>query len=175
MKIHAQSYIEDCLITVDKRILRSERKRMWRENRHFRNNFELISMDDTLRFRVFLRYSEEFVEDFSIGLIWLNAIKVLSVPKSVVLLRCQGPHDGSSPLGSDLHHSYHTHEITENDLVEQRYTKPSNKGVNREFSSFQTAALYFVRRCRIVNAFEYHDFAISNQLSLVDVGVSFND
>jgi len=144
---------------------------MWLEHRHYRNNFLLESCDKKYAFRVFMRYSDDFIEDFSIGLVWTNPTGYINVTKHIILLRCQGPHDNKEPLGSDIHHSFHTHEISIDDINEYRYTKPSSKGIDKNFSSFQSAIWHFVNRCGIVNPSEYIDFASASQLSLEDLTI----
>ena len=172
-----QDFIDNELISSTKQILKSDKQRMWLENRHYRNNFILESCDKKYSYRAFLRYSDEFIEDFSVGLIWTNAVKYINVNKPIILLRCQGPHDSGKPLGADIHHSFHTHEITPIDIIEHRYIKPSNKGITKEFSSFQSALFYFLSRCNIINSQAYIDFGKAAQMTLSDLalGGEIND
>ena len=159
-----QDFIDNELIVTKKQILKSEKSEMWLDNRHYRNTFTLESLDKKYTYRAFLRISDEFIEDFSVGLIWTNPVKYIDIKKSIVLLRCQGPHDSGKPLGTDIHHSFHTHEITTRDIMEYRYSKPSNKGGTNEYSSLQSALFYFVNRCNLVNAQDYKDFRDSSQI-----------
>lgn len=171
-----QDFIEQTLINGEKRIVRAEKQQMWPENRHHRNDFYLESYDGKYTYRVFLRRSDEFMEDFSVGLVWTNATNHIHVNRDIVLLRCQGPHDSGKPLGTDIHHSYHTHEVTVKDIMEHRYLKPSSKGITDAFACFQSALSYFVKRCGVSNSQGYADFKMMNQISLLDcIGGESND
>lgn len=125
--------------------IRADRKRMTFSNRHKKNTIYLLSEDKKYEYKVFLRQSEEFIEDFSVGLIWTNPAHFIDISKnSVILLRCQGPHDGKAPLGTDIHHDYHIHKITLNDFEERRYQKPSGRTITSSFTSFEQAIFYFI-------------------------------
>lgn len=143
------------LITCQKVIEKSERKNMQVENRSFRNNIFLFSKDKKYTFTIFLRKSCVFEEDFSVGLKWTNADKYIDIHKDIILFRCQGPHDTKSPLDIDTHHSYHTHMITVKDIEEYRYTKPESKSPCKEFNSFETAIVYFCKKCGIIELDKY--------------------
>ncbi|MCL1877718.1 MAG: hypothetical protein FWF80_02565 [Defluviitaleaceae bacterium] len=165
----SDDFINNELIGCSKRIYKSDKKQMFHENRHTRNNFSVKSHDDKYLFRLFLRQSCKFIKDFSVGLRWENADKYIGVSLPIVLLRCQGPHEGGTPLGADIHHSFHIHEITAIDIQERRFSKPSYKDKTDKFSSFQSALFYFVSRCGITNAHEYTDFEHMSQMSLAEL------
>ena len=138
------------MIDCPKNAIRAERKRMQSVNRHRKNNAYLVSQDGKFEYKLFLRQSLEFLEDFSVGLIWTNPTRHIEITKnSVILLRCQGPHDGKTPLGTDLHHDYHIHRITLDDFDAKRYQKPSDRVQTSDFSSFEQAILYATNRCHI--------------------------
>ena len=137
------------LITCEKRVIKAQRKKMLLENRSNRNSFELESIDEKYQFRLFLRQSEEFVEDFSVGLIWTNSNRYTSIKKPIILTRYQGPHDSKAPFESDTHHSFHIHELTNEDIVCRRFQKPSYKCVTDEYVTFEEAVLLFCSNCNI--------------------------
>lgn len=138
------------IIECPKNAIKANRKKMIEINRSLRNNISLQSLDGKYQFTMFLRQSTEFYEDFSVGLIWQNPSEVLSnVTRPIILLRCQGPHDGRADIGADLHHDYHVHEFTADDLNCMRLRKPSRKGKAVSFFSFETAISYFIDRCKI--------------------------
>ena len=60
------------IISCPKTIIRAERKKMILENRHYRNTLNAISNNQKYTFKIFLRQSDEFLEDFSVGLIRTN-------------------------------------------------------------------------------------------------------
>lgn len=140
------------LLHCNKIALRSDRKKMVSSNRHRKNVVYLSSEDGRFEYKLFLRQSEEFIEDFSVGLIWTNPSRFINITKnSVILLRCQGPHDGKAPLGTDMHHDYHIHTITMDDFEYRRYQKPSGRVVTSEFSSFEQAIFYFINTYNVKN------------------------
>ena len=151
------------LISCPKKPLNAERKKLLLENRHYKNNIALTSIDGKYQYKMFMRKSDEFIEDFSIGLIWTNANEHINISKSIILLRCQGPHDGKQPLDSDTHHSYHTHTITIEDIANRRYQKPSNREITDKFHSYDQALLYFIKKCGIINLEKYIELPEPNE------------
>lgn len=145
------------LISCSKHAIKAERKAMYQEHRHKRNVITLISDDQQYTFKMFMRISTEFIEDFSVGLIWTNPAQFIGTNKNIILLRCQGPHDSKMPLESDAHHSYHMHQMTEEDMKQKRYQKPSNSGITQDFGSFEQAILYFISKCAIIGMEEVID------------------
>ena len=158
------------LITCDKEIEKADRKNMIEENRSIRNNVYLYSADKKYAFTMFLRKSTEFEEDFSVGLKWTNVDKYLDIHRDIILFRCQGPHDSKKPTGTDIHHSYHVHEITANDIFEYRYTRPAMKETCEEFNSFETALFYFCEKCGIIDLEKYINIDLPNnmQYNIID-------
>ena len=146
------------LITCTKRAIKAERKRMVLINRSYRNKIDLISLDSNYTFELFLRQSDIFSEDFSVGIKWANASKYVGINKEIILIRYQGPHDSGKPLGEDLHHDYHIHQITVEDINERRYLCPSNKEISKEFSSFSDALFSIVSHCDIIDLDKYIDY-----------------
>lgn len=136
----------------EKNALRADRRKMAYSNRHKKNTIYLTSVDGIYEYKLYLRQSEEFIEDFSVGLIWTNPSRHIEISKSsVILLRCQGPHDGKAPLGTDIHHDYHIHTITLEDFAQKRYQKPSGRVTTFEFSSFEQAIFYLINAYNVKN------------------------
>lgn len=145
----------DELIQCPKTIIKAERRNMIEKNRSYRNNIQLKSDDGQYTFTMFLRQSAEFLEDFSVGLIWTNANEYYNTKKPTILMRCQGPHDSKQEFESDPHHSYHIHKLSSNDIAQRRFNKPSNDGITDSFSSFDEAILYFCQQCAIIGLSDY--------------------
>lgn len=136
----------------EKTALRADRRKMAYSNRHKKNTVYLTSVDGSYEYKLFLRQSEEFIEDFSVGLIWTNPTRFIEISKSsVILTRCQGPHDGKAPFGTDIHHDYHIHTITLEDFAQKRYQKPSGRTTTSNFSSFEQAIFYFIDAYKVRN------------------------
>lgn len=144
----SDTLLED-VILCNKVATRADRKRLVFSNRHRKNTVYLSSESGKYEYKLFLRQSELFIEDFSVGLIWTNPAHLTGIPKNIILLRCQGPHDGKAPQSTDIHHDYHIHKITLRDLEEKRYQKPSDRTVTTEFFSFEQAIFYLMNRCHI--------------------------
>lgn len=159
-----EDFIQD-LIVCPKKAVKAERKRMLSVNRSLRNRVALISLDGSYTYDLFLRQSEDFLEDFSVGLIWTNADKHIGVNKQIILIRLQGPHDTGEPLGKDLHHDYHVHKITVADINERRYLRPSSKESSKKFSSFAGALFHISEYCDITGLDKYIDLPQANEPS----------
>lgn len=161
------------LITCPKKALKAERKRMVAVNRSLRNRIALCSLGGEYSFDLFMRQSEEFLEDFSVGLIWTNAAEYSDIAKDIILIRFQGPHDTGKPFGEDIHHDYHIHQISVEDIAQRRYLRPSDKSSSGRFNSFPSAVYEIVEYCNIIGlekCIDYSPFAKppSDQLSLFD-------
>ena len=142
----------------DKVAVRADRKKLSFSNRHLRNNVYLISEDKKYEYKFYLRQSEDFLEDFSVGLIWTNPAQFIEISKSsVILLRCQGPHDGKAPLGTDIHHDYHIHTITLDDFKDKRYQKPSGRMPTSDFSSIEQAIFYLMNQYKVRDVEKFVD------------------
>ena len=150
------------LIVCPKKAIGADRKRMLSVNRSLRNKASLVSSNGNYTYDLFLRQSEEFIEDFSVGLMWTNAAKYISVNKEIILIRFQGPHDSGKPMGEDLHHDYHVHQISVDDIKNRRYLRPSNKGISKDFSSFAGALFSCVTHCGIIDLDKYIDYSEFN-------------
>lgn len=118
-----------------------------------------------LRFRVFLRINQRFPENFSIGLVCLQAGGELP------LLRCNGPHgqhgsQGFSP--SEPHYGYHEHRLRAADaadgvLVERWAERTSH------YASFEEAVLHFARAAGLPELAEL--LQVGPQLQLFDAAL----
>lgn len=161
-----ESFLQN-IITCPKYCIKADRQEMKEENRHIKNNLYLLSNDNTYKYTMFIRQSLEFYEDFSIGLVWTNPNEYINIKKKIIMLRCQGPHDGKSNKNSDIHHSFHTHEITIDDIENKRYSKPSNRNKADQYNSFEQAILFFISKCKIRNISNFTRLPIDeNQVSM---------
>lgn len=139
-------------LAIPKLISDPPRREMRLERGHWRSDMRLKSIGGDEDFRVFMRKSEEFAENFSIGLVY--------IPKDgsgeIVLLRCNGPHgefnrtfDPSHP-----HYTFHIHLAKEAAIAfgerAESYAAPCS-----EFASYEEALQYFIRTVNIENAGEY--------------------
>lgn len=77
------------LITEEKIITEPPKRDFKVENQHLRNEFHLTSSDGQRQFSVFMRKHIEFIENFSIGLVYH------SEEGAINLFRCNGNHGES--------------------------------------------------------------------------------
>jgi hypothetical protein len=136
------------------------------ERRSYRNDMVVTSTDGQRRFHVFIRQSEDFPENFSIGL--------EHIPEdgsgSIILLRCNGPHAAHISL-VDLpahHYVHHVHTATP-EAIEVGFRSERDAQITSEYGTFQDALAYFVRRCNISGAdsyFKYVTADIAKQMEL---------
>ena len=110
---------------------------------HWRNDCKLVANGVEGEFSVFIRRSEDFPENFSIGIVY--------EPKDgsgeITLLRCNGQH-GIFNSSFDPHHAhftYHIHRASETAIAHG--FKPEKFAENTEdFASFEGAVQHFVKR-----------------------------
>jgi hypothetical protein len=126
------------LIVCKKVVTNAPAREFKEENRHRRKDMELKGPAGE-QFAVFIRQSLEFVEDFSIGLLYHQD------GKRILLVRYNGQHDQTSdPLKvSDLHFQYHVHRATPENLNNGRFEKHSATE-EATYASFDEALIAFL-------------------------------
>lgn len=136
------------LVACPKQVLDPPRREMRVEGKMKRNDMTLKSVDGTHSFRVFLRQSDEFQENFSIGLMYVPG----EDPGSFQLIRCNGQHGGERV---HPHHGvFHIHRSMADDInvgiLEPRYIEQSIA-----YASFQEALAHFCAIIQLERADEY--------------------
>lgn len=149
------------LITEEKIITEPPKRDSKVENQHLRNEFHLTSSDGQRQFSVFMRKHIEFMENFSIGLIYH------SEEGAINLFRCNGNHgevvvDILNPIP---HFGYHTHKITA-ELLENNIKEPKKVEPTKEYASFEQALAYFCKHINIKDVDKY--FPNINQLDIFE-------
>ncbi len=108
-----------------------------------RNGMTLQSQDGNHRFRVFMRQSEDFEEDFSIGLGYLPK----DASGSFCLLRCNGKHGGHQ---AHPHHlSFHVHRVIADD-VNNGNNQERHVEVTTEYASYRDGLAYFLKLINLI-------------------------
>lgn len=101
-----------------------------------RNDMTLKSKDGKHSFRVFMRQSDDFPENFSIGLIYQPGEE----PGSFQLLRCNGQHGGERV---HPHHAvFHIHR-TQADDINGGIMEPRHIEETKAYASFREALSHF--------------------------------
>lgn len=145
------------LIECEKMVTEAPKKNMQLKNRSFRNDMQVFSTDQKYKFSVFMRISEDFPEDFSVGLIYCA-----ENGKNYMIFRCNGPHGEtlSDFLSDSPHYGYHEHII----LPE---TNAMASTITAEYGTYQDAVAHFCKKCNIIDAKDYFAFlSDDNQLQL---------
>ncbi|GAB1431734.1 hypothetical protein MASR2M29_03590 [Spirochaetota bacterium] len=145
------------LISCKKKTNEAPKKNMQLKNRSYRNDMKIESIDNKHKFSVFMRCSEDFPEDFSIGLIYLA-----ETGKNYMIYRCNGPHGESLPefQNDEPHFGYHEHIIMPG-------TNTMKSLITNKFGTYQDALRFFCSKCNIIDASDYFSFINSdNQLNL---------
>lgn len=149
-------------ITEEKIITDPPKKDFKEEKQHLRNDFQLTSSDGLRRYSVFIRKHIQFLENFSIGLIFHS-----DDGTSYNLFRCNGNHgevvvDFLNPIP---HFGYHTHKIT-GELLKNNINDPKHSELTKEYASYEQAMNYFCTFVNIKDADKY--FPNINQMNLFE-------
>ncbi len=165
MRSYSQSELEN-LITCAKSISEPPKRSMTLERRSYRNDMMVTSTDGQHRFHVFIRQSEDFPENFSIGLEYMPQ----DGSGSIILLRCNGPHAAHVNFVDlpDHHYVHHVHTATP-EAIDAGLRSERNAQITTEYGTFQDALAYFVRRSSILGAesyFKYVTADIAKQMEL---------
>ena len=143
------------LIECPKKITKAPSKHFKSDRGHLRNDFEMQSLDGQYNFTCFVRVNEQFMENFSIGMDFIQTDE----PGSIVLLRCNGAH-GHKDIP---HHNYcHIHKATA-ETIETGLKPESSIEITTDYSSYQEAIAYFLRLTNIKDGNQYFP---TDQLSL---------
>lgn len=132
----------DGLISSPKRILEAPKRQMKLVGADWRNDCKLVAEGVDGEFSIFMRRSEDFAENFSIGIVY--------DPKDgsgdIMLVRCNGPHGGfnDSFKLTHPHWGYHIHRATEAAIADgfkpEKYAEQTE-----EYASFEEAVQHFVK------------------------------
>ncbi len=163
MKSYSQAELET-LITCPKEVADPPRKEMRSEQGSKRNDMLLRSADGQHEFSVFMRVSESFPEDFSIGLVYLPKDE----PGSVILLRCNGPH-GELEGTFDTTHSHfscHLHKAKAENIAAGSRPEKGGEPTDR-YASFEQALPFFLK---LINLSEVSDIMPQQQ----QLGIEFD-
>ncbi len=136
------------LIACSKQVLNPPRREMRLEGKMKRNDMTLQSVEGRHSFRVFLRQSDEFPENFSIGLMYAPGEE----PGSFQLIRYNGQHGGERV---HPHHAvFHIHRSKADDInagiLEPRHIEQSTA-----YASFRQALAHFCAIIRLEKPDDY--------------------
>lgn len=122
-----------------------------------RNDMTLKSTNGEHLFKAFVRQSDVFQENFSIGLMYIPNEE----PGSFQLIRCNGQHGGERV---HPHHAvFHIHRCVADDL-NQGTLEPRRIEQTVDYASFREALAHFCRIVGIENSDDY--FPGLNQIRL---------
>lgn len=143
------------LIKAPKKIAHKDPVKGFRkEDRHHRCSLELESVsEEKKKFKVFIRQSVEFIEDFSIGLQYEINISLLKI---VTLIRYNGPR-GESIRHSDGHYNKpHIHRLTETEIASgSMMPQEKHRKITDKYRTFEEALSIFFRDIGAINFVEH--------------------
>jgi len=155
------------LLAVPKAISEKSPVRGFKEEHNYRRcNLTLeTGTDDGPKFTVFIRQSEVFIEDFSIGLRYRTDDKAIG---TITLIRYNGAH-GEASRHSDGHYDQpHIHRITEQVLASgSKRPEPKQREITDKYISFEQALRAFFEDVGVTNYLEY--FPDLRQLHQLDL------
>lgn len=139
------------LINIEKVIFDPPKKEMMSRQGSLRNDFKLESVDGKEKFHVFIRVSEQFNEDFSIGINHIN-----KEGKSICILRCNGKHGEhrNHREGEEPFYDFHIHTATQ-EAVDAEETPEHFAEITSEYATWQEALLFFLKKINVKGAAEY--------------------
>jgi hypothetical protein len=147
MKTFTDNELES-LITCPKQVIDPPRREMRQDGKMKRNDMTLKSADRKHSFRVFMRQSEDFPENFSIGLVYFPGEE----PGSFLLVRCNGQHGGEKV---HPHHAvFHIHRSKADD-INSGFLEPRHIEQAGDYASFREALAKF---CTLVNVERADDY-----------------
>ena len=137
------------IIDCPKTITRKRKPDFPLDNRSYRMDIDLECDLPGINLVMFLRRSQEFAEDFSVGLRLKTPNPIIEY--TIVLYRNQGPHGAQSPdlTMRTLHNDYHCHFYSEDDLFYRRKTPSLKNKQTAGFSSFEGAVVNFLTTCNV--------------------------
>ena len=103
-----------------------------------------------LEFHVFIRQNQNYMENFSIGLIY----KFSGFKNGLNFVRYNGPHDSDSKIP---HHLYpHIHQMTEEDIQSGSLNpKPTKVKKTNKYNSLEEGLVVFFKDIKVINWREY--------------------
>lgn len=139
------------LIEVPKRIVHKNPAKGFREeNRHLGCRLELESVsDEEKKFKVFIRKSVEFIENFSIGLRYETNLPLLKI---ATLIRYNGPHGDISRHSNGHYAKPHIHRITAAEIAsESMDPQEKHRKITDKYRTFEEALWTFFRDTGTIN------------------------
>ena len=150
MKEYTQEELED-LIKCPKLISVPPKDDFEVQKGNRKNQMRLVSVDNERLFYAFMRQSEKFPENFSIGLNY----RPKEQAEEVYLIRCNYKHGYSNdPINKETHFSFHIHWIQEQHL-NSGIRKLRHKKSTDEYGTFQEAVMFFLKLVNVENFENY--------------------
>jgi hypothetical protein len=127
-----------------------------------RGGFDLAGEDGESKYKVFIRQHEDFQENFSIGLVYMDKEQ-----GEIALFRCNGNHGETvtQPLSTNEYHfGYHSHRMTA-ECIQNGIKDPPHYKVE-DYVDYHSALRYFCKEVNVTNADEF--LAEARQLTLFE-------
>lgn len=156
MIVYTDKEIQD-LIEMPKKIVARPRKELKLQSGHYRNDMKLQSADGQYDFSAFMRMNAKFNENFSVGLV----LQPRNEPGEIHLFRCNGR---NGPHFLFEHHEVFHFHIAREENIREGLKENRDAYITKEYSTYEDALVFFLKKCNIVNASDYFD--LERQLPL---------
>ena len=140
------------LIDISKQIHKREPKNIYKTERNHKRCDLILSggQSSNIRFDVFIRQNQTFIENFSIGL----SCKIPDLSSSVQLIRYNGPHDSRDNI--EHHLKPHIHRITQEEIQSGNLKYPTkNIQITDKYNMFEEGLRTFLIDMKVTNWQEY--------------------
>jgi hypothetical protein len=136
------------LITCKKEVIQFPGKGYKEEFGHKKLDFNCQADQEGFSFRVFIRQSLKFQEDFSVGLVWQRPEGL----PPLNLYRCNGLHGGAIAFPHHAHFHIHTLNLVD---IQAGRTEPRMLTITDAYDSLPKAIFYFAEQVNILDIKTY--------------------
>jgi len=132
----------DELISCPKNVSEAPKREVKLVGAHWKNDMTLVAEGRPGEFNVFFRRSEDFPENFSIGLSYDQK----DGSGETILLRCNGPHGAFNATFNPTHPhwGYHIHRATES-AINAGLKAERHAEITTAYASYEEAVHHFVK------------------------------
>jgi len=141
------------LIKSPKEIIKREPAKGYnRENGNQHCNLTLKKIDKNERFSVFIRQNDQFIENFSIGLLYT----IEEESRKITRIRCNGAHGEVSHHKDGHYNRPHIHRTTEKEIRSGgRQPQERHREITEKYNTFEEALRVSFSEMNITNWSEY--------------------
>ena len=108
--------------------------------------------EQNIKFKIFIRQNQDFVENFSIGL----CCHISSLKTPITLIRYNGPHGPATRSKTDHHPYPHIHRITQEE-IQSGSSNPKEKIIEKtnKYTTYEEGLRAFLMDMNVINWSDY--------------------